>query len=313
MIEYSHLSAKVWKHISNPCCSASNNKKNEVEYIHWQILQWAESIPEYLKLPEKQLSVSWSPASPPNRAVQRLQCLLYLRTNLMRMLVYQPALLSTSAISQNTAEADMMVEIAKETIRFIFHLNETSNIYQLQQVTFNYFLVSALAVLLLAIAHAPLRYSAQCKEEFYLALELVKKFSAKSYVSKRLWKSIKGLQRYAPKPVGHRTQHESAHDGRNVPVHGQVGTPETLQAPASSLDMLPDNLESATQIDPSGSQMTQDFMSLFEMPETPSYGIVGSDLLGNEEWRSYPSEQSGYEALLSSTLNSCFGPSISLV
>jgi hypothetical protein len=230
----------------------------------------------------------------------------------MRMLVYQPALLSASAISKDTAEADMMVEIAKETIRFIFRLNETSNIYQLQQVTFNYFLVSALAVLLLAIAHAPLRYSTQCKEEFYLALELVKKFSVKSYVSKRLWKSIKGLQRYAPKPGAHQSQYESAHDG-NVPVHRQVGTPEALQAPAS-LDMLPEDLDSsAAQLDPSGSQMTQDFMSLFEMPETPSYGIVGSDLLSNEEWGSYPSEQSGYEALLSSTLNSCFGPSISLV
>lgn len=180
MIEYSHLSAKVWKQVSNHCFSGSNSKKNEAEYVHWQILQWAESIPEYLKLPEKQqLPISWSPASSPNRAVQRLQCLLYLRANLMRMLVYQPALLSASAISQNTSEADMMVEIAKETIRFIFNLNETSNIYRLQQVTFNYFLVSALAVILLAIAHAPSRYSAQCKEEFYLALELVKKFSVK--------------------------------------------------------------------------------------------------------------------------------------
>lgn len=100
---------------------------------------------------------------------------------------------------ENRNYAQSVVEVAKDTIRVLTRLNQTSDIYRSQQVCFNYFLISALAVLFLAVSHAPVEFNRQVRDEFYMALDLVKGFSTKSYISKRLWTTIKGLKEVGPK------------------------------------------------------------------------------------------------------------------
>lgn len=103
------------------------------------------------------------------------------------------------SISENLPDATSVVEIAKDTIQVLAHLNRTTNIYHTQQACFNYFLVAALAALFLAVCHGPTYFSETCRLEFYMALDLVKGFSAKSLISRRLWKTIKDLQSLGPK------------------------------------------------------------------------------------------------------------------
>jgi hypothetical protein len=117
----------------------------------------------------------------------------------MRILVHRNTLLSATNIAENVSDARAVVEIAKDTIQVLAHLNRTSNIYHTQQVCFNYFLVSALAALFLAVCHGPTYFSEFCRTEFYLALELVKGFSSKSSISRRLWKTIRDLNDIGPK------------------------------------------------------------------------------------------------------------------
>lgn len=71
--------------------------------------------------------------------------------------------------------------------------------YRKLQVFYHQFLTSAIAVLFLASVHAPVRFSSTCREEFYMAMELVKDLSAKSWVSKRLWRTIGALKEVAPR------------------------------------------------------------------------------------------------------------------
>jgi hypothetical protein len=71
--------------------------------------------------------------------------------------------------------------------------------YRKLQVFYHQFLTSAIAVLFLASVHAPVRFSERCRNEFYLALELVKDLSTKSWVSKRLWRTIRSLKQVAPR------------------------------------------------------------------------------------------------------------------
>jgi hypothetical protein len=104
--------------------------------------------------------------------------------------------------------ASTVVELAKDTIRALTHLNQTTDIYRCQQVCFNYFLTSAIAVIFLASCHAPVHFSNICRDEFYMALDLVKGFSTKSWVTRRLWKTIKGLKEVGPK-LGLVTESES--------------------------------------------------------------------------------------------------------
>lgn len=78
-------------------------------------------------------------------------------------------------------------------------MNNTSNLYRRNQVFYHQFLTSAIAVLFLASTHAPLQFSSQCRTEFYMALELVKDMSARSWVSQRLWRTVRSLKAYAPR------------------------------------------------------------------------------------------------------------------
>jgi hypothetical protein len=194
MISYSRIGSKVWRSICSfsPAPNPSLNIE-EVGYLDYQILQWQKTIPQDLQLPTAN-SLQTS-----SRAMHRLQILLYLRANQMRILIYRPVLHSASSIQENLGYASTVVELAKDTIRALTHLNQTTDIYRAQQVCFNYFLISALAVIFLASCHAPVHFSSICREEFYMALDLVKGFSNKSFVSKRLWKTIKGLKEVGPK------------------------------------------------------------------------------------------------------------------
>ncbi|GME25487.1 Casein kinase II regulatory subunit [Neofusicoccum parvum] len=100
---------------------------------------------------------------------------------------------------EDTTAAQTVVDVAKDTINVLTHTNQTTDIYRSHQVMFNYFLISALAVLLLAVSHAPAHFSECCRDEFYMALDLVRGLSANSYVSKRLWRTIKILKEVGPK------------------------------------------------------------------------------------------------------------------
>jgi hypothetical protein len=90
---------------------------------------------------------------------------------------------------------------------------------------FNYFLISALAVLFLAVAHAPAEFSQPSRDEFYMALELVRGLSSNSYVSKRLWKTIKTLKEVGPR-LGLLIRHDDttdAHSSAAVAMAGLAG------------------------------------------------------------------------------------------
>ncbi|THV44094.1 hypothetical protein BGAL_0736g00020 [Botrytis galanthina] len=194
MISYSRIGSKVWKSICSFSPTPSTNIiTEELSYLDYQITQWQKTIPPHL-----QLSAAAAPQAS-SRATHRLQILLYLRANQMRILIYRPVLHSASSIQEHIQHASTVVEFAKDTIRVLTHLNQTTDIYRVQQVCFNYFLISALAVIFLASCHAPVTFSSICRDEFYMALDLVKGFSNKSFVSKRLWKTIKSLKQVAPK------------------------------------------------------------------------------------------------------------------
>jgi hypothetical protein len=69
-----------------------------------------------------------------------------------------------------------------------------TNIYKTHQTLFNFFILSSLAIILLACFHDPADFCSCVQEEVFMALELVKAFNSKSRVTRRLWKSIRDLR-----------------------------------------------------------------------------------------------------------------------
>lgn len=97
---------------------------------------------------------------------------------------------------KNSQYAQLVVNLAKETIQYLSFLNKKSEIYRRIQVFYHHFLISAVAVLFLASTHAPADYSAQCREQFHMALDMVKELSSSSHVSERLWRTVHSLKAY---------------------------------------------------------------------------------------------------------------------
>lgn len=281
MISYSRIGSKVWRSIAGfDATGVADIKKEEIGFLDYQIIQWQKSIPQSLQLPTTN-----SPQTS-SRAIRRLQILLYLRANQMRILIYRPVLHSANSIMENLPYAQSVVELAKDTIRALTHLNQTSDIYRAQQVCFNYFLISALAVIFLGSCHAPVQFSAGSREEFYMALDLVKGFSSKSWISKRLWRTIKGLKEVGPK-LGlseNTTTSQNAEDPHSSAALAMAGLAGHEINGMNNFNMQGSNRPPGNS-PMNGFQMSHEMTNLFEAAlgsasaiNGSSHGIVGTGL-----------------------------------
>lgn len=188
--KYNQIATKIWYH-NIAYESGQSTKKDEIGFLDYQIVQWYQDLPESLKFNSHDLK---SENAMPSRGVRRLRMLMHLRKNQARISIYRPILHSATSIMENRHHAQQVIDVAKDTINTLTGVNQISDIYRAQQVMYNYFLVQALAVLFLSVAHAPAVFCNQTRREFYAAIELVKGFSTKSHVSKRLWRTIRGLK-----------------------------------------------------------------------------------------------------------------------
>ncbi|TDZ25526.1 Protein STB5 [Colletotrichum orbiculare MAFF 240422] len=249
MITYSRLGAKVWRQVAHfgPVL-ARELRYEDMERLNQEILQWYENVPEEVKLrnwdKEKQMTTT------PSYNLQRLRIWTYLRFNQIRIWLYTPILHSATSIMTHMSQAHRVVDLAKDTIRYLSHLNSTTNLYRKIQVFYHQFLTSAISVLFLASVHAPVQFSPTCREEFYMALELVKDLSAKSWVSQRLWNTISSLKEVAPS-IGLRNQpDEDPHSSAALTMAGLA----TGQMSASPASVTPFGRTSMPSTSPTGPQ-----------------------------------------------------------
>lgn len=260
MITYSRLGAKIWKLVDyfEPAL-IRELKRSDFEALDREILDWYETVPEEIRVASLNREGPLVPIpSSPSYNIQRLQIWTRLRLNQVssslslfcapqglvefsqltlaaqiRIWLHTPVLHSASSIAENMPLAQRAVDLAKDTIEYLSRLNRTTNMYKSIQVFYHQFLTSAIAVLFLASTHAPLQFSANCRSEFYMALDLIKDMSARSWVSQRLWRTIRSLESYAPW-LG--LQEEEAHSNAALAMTGLAGAnnqPPSLTAPHS--------------------------------------------------------------------------------
>ncbi|KIW46959.1 uncharacterized protein PV06_02578 [Exophiala oligosperma] len=284
--KYNQIATKVWYH--NLAYEAGQNtKKDEIGFLDYQILQWYQQLPESLQFNSRDLVAE---NGIPGRGVRRLRLLMYLRKNQARISIYRPILHSATSIMENRHYAQNVVDVAKDTINTLNGVNQISDIYKTQQVMYNYFLVQALAVLFLSVAHAPAVFCPQTRGEFYAAIEMVKGFSTKSHVSKRLWRTVRGLKEMGDKigllarnnpPMGETEQ--DAHSDAAVAMAGLAG--HKVDYPAFG-NHHPGQNGNELGVSPDDAlQITNELSSLFELaggyggttPGPDSFNFVGSN------------------------------------
>jgi hypothetical protein len=192
MISHARLSTKIWGLVVGWPNRSQAATFDGCAYLDTQVQQWIQSIP-----PELRFDPTWrSPAgSEHTDRTMMLQVLLALQANQLRILVYRQNLLSGERIADNITGASTAVETAKSTIHMLDYFSRISSIYFQRPEPFNYFLLSALAALFLAVLHAPARFSHACRPEFYTAVDMVRRSATRARTSRRLQKIIRSLKR----------------------------------------------------------------------------------------------------------------------
>ena len=271
MISYSRISAKIWRSSRGLEGGPVEIDPKTIDYLDSQVLSWHDTIPESLRFDPR--TDSFHPPPGISRGQRRLHIILYFRTNQMRTLIYRPVLHSATTIMEHRHLAQVGVDVAKDTISVLTRLSESTDIYTTQQVCFNYFLLSALAVIFLAVSHAPVEFSHQVQDEFYQALDIVKGFSDGSYIAKRLWKAISGLKEVGPKLglVHRRVSGPGSHDPHSSTALAMASLAGHRIDERPSYGSRPPAVSAATSpVD--GQQMSSELTSLFEAAK--GYGHV---------------------------------------
>lgn len=167
----------------------------------------------------------------------------------------------------------LVVDIAQDSLQVLVHLNATTDIYSRQQNAFNCFLLSALAIIFLAVCHAPSVFAEPCRKVFLDAVDLVRGFSRHGGISRWLWKMIRGL---LPRLRSLGLQGSEAGQNDVAPPAGEAGpAPEFREGPhpmredagvgiweaQAGGDMIPDADLSGSV--PDMFQMRNDLLDLF--------------------------------------------------
>ncbi|KAL4953534.1 hypothetical protein BDW69DRAFT_165159 [Aspergillus filifer] len=195
MINYARLSTKIWGLVMGWRSRPKAATSDYCSYLDFQVQQWIQSIPRELRFdPDPAVYETQGLDSPSAERMTMLQVLLALQANQLRILVYRQNLLSSDSIESNALGALTAVETAKSTVHMLDYFSRVSDIYFQRPEPFNYFLISALAALFLAVLHAPARFSGVCRQEFYAAVDMVRRSSTRAHTSRRLQKIIRSLK-----------------------------------------------------------------------------------------------------------------------
>ncbi|XP_014557576.1 hypothetical protein COCVIDRAFT_15163 [Bipolaris victoriae FI3] len=227
-----------------------------VAYAQLESKQWYRSLkPQYQLQPtEANMLHGYT------RSENRIRLLFYFNVNQLQLFIFRQELLNSHAMNEDLLNATFAVEAAKDNIRLLQKVSQMADFYSTQQAPFNHFLVSALAVLFLAVCHAPYQFKNACREEFIMALELIQGFSFESHVGKRLWKRVQHLKEISlslgllpnkTQTDGFVSMEQDQHvQTRQPPVHSQMGPPSANE-----------------MIDPY--QLTSDLTTMFDTMQQP--------------------------------------------
>jgi hypothetical protein len=242
MVQYGKICSSLWQSYPSLGSSTKTFSKETVSYLEYQIETWARSVPKDLRLDRMPTMEDEVGA---NRSTQRLRILLHLRKNHLALLVNRHCVLSADSIKKDLDTARTLIETAKNSISVLVHLNNAGTTYTRQQAAYNHFLMTALAIVFLAVCHTPREFGHQCRPAFDSAMKLVRTSAAHGSNSRRLWKSIRDL---LPRAQELYANLRSADDRRGAEV---ASTQRTWQHPDPSQHQPLDVTQSAAGRHPS--------------------------------------------------------------
>lgn len=272
MVAYARVCSRVWEALPPYGSSLQLIPKETEDYLDFITQNWLLSIPPELQYNHPRFGFATQAQS---RPLHRLRTLLYLRGNYMRTLIHRHHVLTPDNVKSDIESAHLVVDVAKDSIQILVHLNDTSDVYIREQSIYHYYLLSALAVVLLAVCHAPSTFATDCRDSFISAVDLIKGFSNHSTASRRLWKSLRGLLPVVkslwkradrdPRPNGHGLIKDSVQVLQPVAIPTQgLSSAQAMEMPTLWTNNLP-SFDATIESMPDISNMSNDLLDLYDV------------------------------------------------
>lgn len=225
MIEYSIISAEVRRSILQPSTSPSATVTALAatrNLLDFQVTQFQKNIPKRLQF--LGLQDKFDPVRE-KRGEYRLRLVLYLRCNQMRIVIHRKSAMSLTGGGFDTSTTNVLAETSQDTIRILIALARETDIYHAQQRTFNHFLETALASLLLLLCYAEAEYRVGYLPDVLAAMELVQHLSVHSPVTRALKQKLHRVQHMIKsfRVSNHTSAQQSPRSGSVVPVGDHSG------------------------------------------------------------------------------------------
>lgn len=191
MVAYCRIASDVRKPTLEPPTSALAAPDAVRDFLDFRVVEWRRNLPARLQF--RGAEDKFNPDEE-NRGRYRIRLTLYLRGNQMRTIIHRKWAVRPGSSNPNTSNANIMAEIAQDTIRILVALARDTDIYHAQHRTFNHYLQTALSSLLLAVCCTGDVDTTSCLRDAHAAMELVRRLSTESPITRRLLDKLQHVQ-----------------------------------------------------------------------------------------------------------------------
>ena len=199
MITYCGISSEVRKSLLESSSILASSLPSIRDFLCFRVIQWQNNLPR--KLQFGGADDRFDP-SKEKRGEYRLRLMLYLRANQMKTVIYRKLFSGPSPGTSDLSAANVMAQVAQDTIHVLDTLDRETNIYRAQQRPFNHFLETALTSLLLVICHAG---SYGYIQDIHTAMELINRLAVSSSITRALKERLQGIEEIVTNLAGEST------------------------------------------------------------------------------------------------------------
>ncbi|KAJ6442397.1 fungal specific transcription factor [Purpureocillium lavendulum] len=191
MVAYCRIASEVRKSIQEQSASTQGISDSTRDLLDFRIVEWRRNLPGRLQF--RGVDDKFDPEHE-NRGHYRIRLTLYLRGNQMRTIIHRKASVRPGSSNLDPSNANIMAQVAQDTIRVLVNLARDTDIYRAQHRTFNHFLQTALSSLLLAMCCTDDVDMDTCLRDAHEAMDLVKQLSNESPITRRLLDKLQYVQ-----------------------------------------------------------------------------------------------------------------------
>ena len=186
LLQWTRLAGKTWHVLNNQIEKTHESRIDEINFLDSEIMEWYDKLSEEFRLAE---SATWSQHPP-----TYYHSVFFVRKSHLRNLIYRPILQFSNRNGQNEPILLKAIEVSRDTVHTLFHLNEQTTLIRTHPMFFQQLLLTAFGNLLLAVVSTGPKIRSSTRKEFDMFLQFFQLLSLECSALRRTWHRLHGLR-----------------------------------------------------------------------------------------------------------------------